>query len=132
MRIRYQFFVVGYVIMPEHIHLLISEPQEKNPSTLVQALKLGFARRWEGHFSEARSGAPPVVLCLARSSYTSREKLATRPASKSSRVDESPSLPIFRYGQTLCCFAHVIASTFILGKEPAQRYRRNSANEIRV
>lgn len=44
-RRRYQFVVVGYVVMPEHIHLLMSEPQEKNPSTVMQALKLGFARR---------------------------------------------------------------------------------------
>ena len=45
MRRRYCFVVVGYVVLPEHIHLLISEPQEKNPSTVMQALKLGFARR---------------------------------------------------------------------------------------
>jgi putative transposase len=45
MRVRYQFVVVGYVIMPEHIHLLMSEPQDKNPSTVMQALKLGFARK---------------------------------------------------------------------------------------
>ena len=45
MRQRYQFVVVGYVIMPEHIHLLISEPQEGNPSIVMQALKLGFTRR---------------------------------------------------------------------------------------
>ncbi len=45
MRRRYQFVVVGYVVMPEHIHLLISEPQVKTPSTVMQALKLGFARR---------------------------------------------------------------------------------------
>jgi putative transposase len=44
-RRRYQFVVVGYVVMPEHIHLLISEPREKNPSIVMQALKLGFARR---------------------------------------------------------------------------------------
>src|SRR5208283_2199992 len=44
-RRRYRFVVVGYVVMPEHIHLLISEPQEKNPLTVMQALKLGFARR---------------------------------------------------------------------------------------
>jgi REP-associated tyrosine transposase len=44
-RKRYAFVVVGYVVMPEHIHLLLSEPQEKNPSTVMQALKLGFARR---------------------------------------------------------------------------------------
>ena len=29
-RKRYQFVVVGYVVMPEHIHLLISEPQEES------------------------------------------------------------------------------------------------------
>jgi putative transposase len=44
-RRRYQFVVVGYVVMPEHVHLLIGEPQEKTPSTVVQALKLSFARR---------------------------------------------------------------------------------------
>src|SRR4029077_20112206 len=44
-RKRYEFVVVGYVVMPEHIHLLMSEPQQKNPSTVMQALKLGFARR---------------------------------------------------------------------------------------
>src|SRR5260370_16622057 len=31
--------------MPAHIHLLISEPQKKNPSSVMQALKLSFARR---------------------------------------------------------------------------------------
>jgi putative transposase len=44
MRERYRFVVVGYVVMPEHIHLLISEPQDNNPSTVMQALNLGFAR----------------------------------------------------------------------------------------
>ena len=44
-RKRYAFVVVGYVVMPEHVHLLISEPQEKDPSVVMQALKLGFARR---------------------------------------------------------------------------------------
>src|SRR5258705_3717585 len=44
-RQRYQFVVLGYVVMPEHFHLLISEPQDRSPSTVMQALKLGFARR---------------------------------------------------------------------------------------
>jgi len=44
-REKYQFVVIGYVVMPEHFHLLISEPQERTPSTVMQALKLGFARR---------------------------------------------------------------------------------------
>jgi putative transposase len=44
-RRRYHFVVLGYVVMPEHVHLLISEPEKKNPSIVVQAVKLGFARR---------------------------------------------------------------------------------------
>ena len=44
-RRRYRFVVAGYVVMPEHIHLLIGEPQLKTPSTVMQALKLSSARR---------------------------------------------------------------------------------------
>lgn len=44
-RQKYQFVVVGYVVMPEHFHLLISEPERANPSVVIQALKLGVARR---------------------------------------------------------------------------------------
>ena len=44
-RQRYGFVVVGYVIMPEHVHLLLSEPDRGNPSIVMQALKLGVARR---------------------------------------------------------------------------------------
>jgi putative transposase len=45
MRKRYRFIVLGYVVMPEHFHLLISEPQKGTPSTVMQAIKLGFTRR---------------------------------------------------------------------------------------
>ncbi len=31
MRQRYRFVVVGYVVMPEHIHLLLSEPEQGTP-----------------------------------------------------------------------------------------------------
>ncbi len=31
--------------MPEHIHLLISEPERGDPSKVMQAVKQGFARR---------------------------------------------------------------------------------------
>ena len=44
-RQRYGFVVVGYVVMPEHIHLLISEPEKSDPSRVIQAIKQGFARR---------------------------------------------------------------------------------------
>jgi putative transposase len=44
-RKRHHFGVVGYVVMPEHVHLLFSEPERGNPSVVMQALKQGFARR---------------------------------------------------------------------------------------
>jgi putative transposase len=44
-RRRYHFVVVGYVIMPEHMHLLLSEPDRGDPSKAMQAIKQGFARR---------------------------------------------------------------------------------------
>ena len=43
-RTRYQFLLVGYVVMPEHIHLLISEPKTGTPSTVLQVLKQRVSR----------------------------------------------------------------------------------------
>src|SRR5271169_5697293 len=36
---RYHFELVGYVVMPEHFHLLIGEPKIGTPSTVMQVLK---------------------------------------------------------------------------------------------
>jgi putative transposase len=55
MRTRYQFFVSGYVVMPEHVHLLISEPEKMALSKALQALKLSVAvQRTERPFWQAR------------------------------------------------------------------------------
>ncbi len=43
MRNRYDFFITGYVVMPEHVHLLLSEPKQATLATAVQALKLSVA-----------------------------------------------------------------------------------------
>jgi len=43
-RIRYGIVVVGYVIMPEHVHLLLSEPEQSNHSIVLQVLKQRFSR----------------------------------------------------------------------------------------
>jgi putative transposase len=45
-RQRYGFVVVGYVVMPEHIHLLIGEPEKADPSHVVQAVKQGHPGTW--------------------------------------------------------------------------------------
>jgi len=43
MRKRYEFFVAGYVVMPEHVHLLVSEPRRVMLAKALQALKLSVA-----------------------------------------------------------------------------------------
>ena len=40
----YGFYVRGYVVMPEHVHLLISEPERGKLSTVIQMLKQNVAR----------------------------------------------------------------------------------------
>jgi putative transposase len=60
MRIRYRFAVIGCVVMPEHVHLLISEPLIGDPSKIVQAVKLSVSRRlaiaveFSGRFWQSR------------------------------------------------------------------------------
>jgi putative transposase len=44
-RVAYDFTVIGYVVMPEHIHLLLSEPDEGDLSRVMQVLKQRAARR---------------------------------------------------------------------------------------
>ena len=40
-RRRYHFVVVGYVVMPEHVHLLFGEPDRGNPSIKRQNMTAG-------------------------------------------------------------------------------------------
>jgi len=56
-RRQYGFYVTGYVIMPEHVHLLVSEPERSTLARALQALKQSVARRLIGereHFWQAR------------------------------------------------------------------------------
>jgi len=44
-RAEYEFLLVGYVVMPEHVHLLISEPRKGTPSTVLQMLKQRVSKK---------------------------------------------------------------------------------------
>ena len=44
-RKEYGFKLVGYVVMPEHVHLLMSEPARGTPSTVLKMLKQRMSRR---------------------------------------------------------------------------------------
>ena len=54
-RQRYAFVVVGYVVMPDHIHLLFSEPERGTLSTVMQVLKQRYARRVLRHGRRSRA-----------------------------------------------------------------------------
>ncbi len=48
-RQKYEFSVVGYVVMPEHFHLLIGEPDDGNVAVAMQVLKQRVSRLcWPG------------------------------------------------------------------------------------
>jgi putative transposase len=53
----YRFYVSAYVVMPEHVHLLVSEPERRSLSVAIQALKQSVARRqkvFQNPFWQAR------------------------------------------------------------------------------
>ena len=52
----YRFDVIGYVVMPEHVHLLIGEPEVGNPSTVMQVLKQRSAWAIRGRRKHGSSG----------------------------------------------------------------------------
>jgi putative transposase len=56
-RRRYRLVVLAHVVMPEHVHLLLSEPQRGTLSTAIQALKLGFFRSLYGSGDNLNPGS---------------------------------------------------------------------------
>jgi putative transposase len=58
-RKQYEFQVLGYVVMPEHVHLLLSEPDQTLLGTAIQALKVSVSKRskqrrfWQARYYDA-------------------------------------------------------------------------------
>jgi putative transposase len=48
-RLRYDFLIYGFVVMPNHVHLLISEPKQGTIATVIQCLKVAMARYQKTH-----------------------------------------------------------------------------------
>jgi putative transposase len=44
-RTQYEFVVAGYVLMPEHVHLLLNEPRRGTIATVIQVLKQKTSRK---------------------------------------------------------------------------------------
>ena len=77
-RREYGFLLVGYVVMPNHVHLLMNEPKRGTPSTVMQMLKQRVSRKmrrkgrvsWKGSyhfgFQVCRGGATVLAAEVLR------------------------------------------------------------------
>jgi putative transposase len=61
-RHRFQSRVVGYVVMPEHVHLLIGEPRRRTLAILIQVLKQRVSRRIRGRRRPRANGQFSLVF----------------------------------------------------------------------
>ena len=48
LRLRHGFYVFGYVLMPEHVHLLVSEPKRYRLATTLNVLKAEVSKQIKG------------------------------------------------------------------------------------
>jgi REP-associated tyrosine transposase len=71
MRRQYRFFVTGYVLMPEHVHLLVSEPERSTLAAALQALKQSVSRQLIAGRHVAPEGAPALIGCIRTPSFRS-------------------------------------------------------------
>jgi putative transposase len=86
-RLRYLFAVAGYVVMPEHVHLLVSEPKRALLSKAIQALKLSASMRsqerpfWQAHYYDFNVSTHEKFVEKLRYIHRNpvRRGLATRP-----------------------------------------------------
>lgn len=105
MRERYEFALVGYVVMPEHVHLLIGEPKKKTPSVMLAALKQRVALELRRSPPVSTTGGAPTALPpgnLATSRAPASllgHKLAARrvPTSRTSLISELPRFWMHRF-----------------------------------
>ena len=69
MRRRFEILIYGYVVMPEHVHLLMSEPEVVALAEAIHFLKLSFAKKTRGLCSVASQvGAPKIRASCGKGS----------------------------------------------------------------
>jgi putative transposase len=62
-RQRHKFYLFGYVVMPEHVHLLISEPEHQSLAATMRVLKGETSKHLKG---ERKQFWIPSLLRLQR------------------------------------------------------------------
>jgi putative transposase len=61
-RERCRFLLVGYVVMPDHVHLLISESAKGTPSTMLKVLKQRVSHDLRKKWEHASAGQLPLPI----------------------------------------------------------------------
>jgi len=59
-RAKFAFVVMGYVVMPEHVHLLASEPEHGSLALALQMLKQNSSRRLRARGPRQAESEPPL------------------------------------------------------------------------
>ena len=75
-RRRFRFYVYGYVVMPEHVHLLLSEPMKGSLADALHDLKMNFARNLPGATRDL-SGRNAITTAMSETPKNSRGSCAT-------------------------------------------------------
>ena len=57
MRRRFALCIYGYVVMPEHVHLLVNEPKQVSLAGAIHFLKLSFAKQLRSRRGAVESGS---------------------------------------------------------------------------
>ena len=70
-RVQYRFVVAGYVVMPEHVHLLVGEPEVATLARALQSLKQSVSRTLI-----ASGDGKPIVNMLEEQNFVSTATLS--------------------------------------------------------
>jgi putative transposase len=63
-RLKYHFVVHGYVVMPEHFHLLITDPELGDPSVVLKVVKERLSRQVHAKEKKAAlKSAGKISMC---------------------------------------------------------------------
>jgi REP element-mobilizing transposase RayT len=109
-RRKYGFVVLGYVVMPERVHLLMSEPEVGTPSDVTQALKHLTARALPPGLS-GRTQAAGVVRRGAADTVLASSLLWLQ------RVDAKKRVQKLNYDASESCEAGIGGGAWGLARE---------------
>ena len=63
--LRYDFLIYGFVVVPNHVHLLISEPKQGTIATVIQSLKIATSRHEKTHIRQTKADMGQVARPLS-------------------------------------------------------------------